>query len=431
VQTLLWFVLVLGVLIFVHELGHFLVARWYGVRVLTFSLGFGPKILKLVRGGTEYCISAVPLGGYVKMAGENSQDERVGAPDEFLSKSKWIRFQVYLAGPLMNVVLAVVILTIVLAGGADVPKYTSAAPVIGSVADGSPAAKAGIQAGDRIVSVDGRDVPTWDAMQMAVLPKANQQLSIVIARGGAQQSLTVVPASETKYELGTLGVGPVLRPQVVNVRPGMPAERAGLRRGDVIVSVAGQTGLNRTQIIDLIHNQGANPIHLGVERDGQTLDITATPEGPEGSSLLGFEFYGYEFERIDPTLPQAFVMSLQQNWDTAAEIGRNLKGLVTRETPMNQLLGPLAIADLSSSAAQLGWLSLLQFMAMISVNLAVLNLMPVPVMDGGQITILALEGIARRDLSARIKERVAMAGAALILLLMVTVLYNDIARLIR
>ena len=150
-QTILSFLLVLGVLIFVHELGHFLVARWYGVRVLTFSLGFGPKILKFTRGGTEYCISAVPLGGYVKMAGETTADERQGAPDEFLSKSKWVRFQVYLAGPAMNLVLAVVALAIVLSNGADVPRYHSEPPIIGVMEPDIDGAKAGLEVGDRLL----------------------------------------------------------------------------------------------------------------------------------------------------------------------------------------------------------------------------------------------------------------------------------------
>jgi regulator of sigma E protease len=176
VQTILSFLLVLGVLIFVHELGHFLVARWYGVRVLTFSLGFGPKILKFTRGGTEYCISVVPLGGYVKMAGETTADERQGAPDEFLSKSKWVRFQVYLAGPAMNVLLAVVALAIVLSNGADIPRYQSEPPIIGVMEPDSVAAKAGLEVGDRLLSVNGEQTATWDQLMIAVLPKANREL---------------------------------------------------------------------------------------------------------------------------------------------------------------------------------------------------------------------------------------------------------------
>jgi regulator of sigma E protease len=429
--TLAAFLLVLGVLIFVHELGHFLVARWYGVRVITFSLGFGPKILKIVRGGTEYCISAVPLGGYVKMAGETVQDEREGAPDEFLSKSKWIRFQVYLAGPLMNIGLALIASVIVLTGGADVAIYHTQPAIVGSVEADSAAAKAGIEPGDRIVSVNGKAIPTWDDLDMAVLPKAGRQIEMEVDRAGRSRTITVVPASEGKYELGNLGVRPVLRPQIVAVRPNMPGERAGLRRGDVLTSVGGQSPITREQAIKIIQKNGPEPIVFGIERDGQPLQMTITPQGPAGSSLIGFDFYGYEYQRIDPSFGEAISLSVRRNLDNAKIIGQTLKGLVTRDTPVNQLLGPLAIADLSGSAARLGWRELLDLMAMISLNLALLNLMPIPVMDGGQIMILALEGIARRDFSIRLKERITVAGAVLILLLMTVVIYNDIARFLR
>jgi regulator of sigma E protease len=374
VTTVLAFLLLIGVLIFVHELGHFLVARWYGVRVLTFSLGFGPKMLKVNRGGTEYCVSAIPLGGYVKMAGEHAQDERVGAPDEFLSKSKWVRFQVYLAGPVMNVVLAIVALTVVNVGGADVAKWVTSPPVVGSLAENGAAARAGLMPGDLILSVNGREVKSWDELQLEVLPKAGRQLALVIDRQGSRRTVTVTPAAETRYELGTLGIGPVFRPQILVVRAGMPAERVGLRRGDVLVSVAGQRGVSREQAIALIRSQGPAPIVLGIERDGQALEVTVTPEGKPGSSVVGMDIAAAEFRRVDLSLPQAFSMSLRQNWENAFLISRGLKALVTGEAPVRQLMGPLAIADLSGSAAEMGVLALLSFMAMISLNLALLNL---------------------------------------------------------
>ena len=217
ISTPATFLFVLGVLIFVHELGHFLVARWYGVRVITFSLGFGPKLLKFRRGDTEYCVSAVPLGGYVKLAGETVQDDRAGAPDEFLSKSKWIRFQVYLAGPIMNLLLAVIVLTLVLSRGAEMPLYSSAPATIGTVQPGSAAEQAGIRPGDKIVAIDGKPIATWDALSLAVLPKAGRELKLAIERAGQPLELSVVPSSESKYELGVLGVEPVIRAQVAEV----------------------------------------------------------------------------------------------------------------------------------------------------------------------------------------------------------------------
>ena len=229
-MTNLWaFLFVLGVLVFVHELGHFLLARWNGVRVLTFSLGFGTKLLKVTRGGTEYCISAIPLGGYVKMAGENPDDPRSGASDEFLSKSKWQRFQILIAGPLMNLLLAVGLMTLVMWSGATEPAFEQRAPVVGRVLPGSPAEKAGIKPGDLIVSFADKEVETWQGLQMRVVPRANREVPIVVRRDGQRQQFTVVPEAQTKYEIGDLGITPAIHPEVESVLPGTAAEAAGLR----------------------------------------------------------------------------------------------------------------------------------------------------------------------------------------------------------
>lgn len=429
--TLLSFLFVLGVLVFVHELGHFLVARWHGVRVLTFSLGFGSKIVKITRGGTEYCISAVPLGGYVKLAGETVDEARTGAPDEFLSQSKWTRFQVYIAGPVMNILLALVVLAGVLSRGADVPLYLTSPPVIGSVAVGSPAEAAGLRAGDRVVSVDGRETPTWDDLTMAVALKAGRQLTIVAVRDGQRVDVHVTPNALGRYELGDIGVVPVKRPVITGVSAHTPAERAGLRRGDVLIGINGERGLTQETFVQRIHASANVLLTLAIERAGTEMSLPVTPEGQPGSALIGVSLSEYETRRIDPTLLQAVQMSAKQNWDNTIQIGRTLRGLVTRETPVRQLMGPVAIAEMSGTAAHIGWLALFNLMAMISLNLGLINLMPVPVLDGGHIAILAVEGLARRDLSMRVKERILMAGAALIVALMVTVIYNDIARLLR
>lgn len=429
--TILSFLFVLGVLVFVHELGHFLVARWHGVRVITFSLGFGPKILKFQRGDTEYCISVIPLGGYVKLAGETMEEVQGGAPDEFMSKSKWVRFQVYLAGPVMNILLAIVVSAAVLSRGASVPLYIKAVPVIGSVAAGSPAEVAGLRVGDRVVDIDGESVSTWDAVELAVLTKAGRELSIGALRDGQTVHIRVTPAASGRFETGEIGIGPVMRPEITQVNPHSPAEEGGLRAGDVLVAVDGARGVSHHDTIERIHNSANKPLVLTVERAGAPVDVTVVPRGAEGAALIGVVISEYEVQHIDPTAMQAIKMSLAQNWEHTVMIGKTIRGLITRDTPVQQLMGPVGMAQLSGSAAEIGWTALFGLMAMISLNLGLLNLMPVPVLDGGHIAILAVEAIARRDLSARVKERVLMTGVSLVVLLMVTVIYNDIARLVR
>src|SRR5918994_6998372 len=240
--SILAFLFVLGVLIFVHELGHFMMARRIGVRVLTFSLGFGPKLLSFKRGDTEYSVSAIPLGGYVKMAGENPEDARTGAADEFLSKSKWQRFQVLVMGPVMNLLLAFVVLAIVLYQGAQIAAFQEEPVVIGSFKSDSVAPAAGLQAGDRVVMVDGLRVATWEEFSMAVLPKAKRTVTLVIERNGQALEKQIVPHSVGKFEMGDIGILPVMRPEIAAINAGEPAQDAGLKPNDVILGVGNERG---------------------------------------------------------------------------------------------------------------------------------------------------------------------------------------------
>jgi regulator of sigma E protease len=428
VVTALTFLFVLGVLIFVHEFGHFLVARLHGVRVLRFSLGFDPRIFTFRRGGTEYSVGVIPLGGFVKLAGETVEENRTGAPDEFLSKSKWVRAQVYLAGPAMNLLLAWLVLGGVLARGADEPIYWTSAPVIGKVRADSPAARAGIQIGDVVQTVNGVPTPTWESFGLAVASKADQPLSLSLRRDGGTVDVNVTPEAVGRYEIGDLGVQPVLRPQISQVTAGGPADQGGLRSGDVVLAVGGQTELDRQSVIDRIKGSAGRPLEFQVERAGTPMTLSVVPSD---AGLIGVALYGAETRRIDPTLGRALVLSAQQNWEMTVAIGTTIRDLITRDAKMNQLMGPIMIADMSGSAAQVGLLEVLRLMAGLSLNLALLNLLPIPVLDGGHIAILAAEGVARRDLSVRLKERILLAGAALIILLMVTVIYNDVMRLLR
>jgi regulator of sigma E protease len=416
--TNLWaFLFVLGVLVFVHELGHFL-------------LGFGPKLLKITRGGTEYCISAIPLGGYVKMAGETPDDPRSGASDEFLSKTKWQRFQILIAGPAMNLLLAVGVMTFVIWNGATEPAFEQRAPVVGRVLPGSPAEKAAIKPGDVIVAFADREVETWEALQMRVVPRANREVPIVIRRDGQRQHLTVVPEAQTKYEIGDLGIAPAIHPEVALVVPGSPAEQVGLKVKDVIASFNGTdtSGFTLQQMIGEIGKRAGQPVTLGIIRDGRPMDVTVTPRETNGVGRLGVQLSPFETVTIQPGFVQAMGMSVRQNWEWTAMIGEMLAGFFTAETSPRQLMGPLGIAEVAGGAASVGWAALFSTMAMVSLNLGLLNLLPIPILDGGHIAIIAIEGIARRDFSMRVKERMLMAGFAVLMLLMVTVIYNDLTR---
>jgi regulator of sigma E protease len=426
--SILAFLFVLGVLIFVHELGHFLMARRIGVRVLTFSLGFGPKLLSFKRGDTDYCISAIPLGGYVKMAGENPEDARTGAQDEFLSKSKWQRFQVLIMGPLMNLILAIVVMTGVLYQGAQVAAFQDEPVVIGSFESTSVAAAAGLQVGDRIVRVDDVAVPTWDDFSMAILPKAGRTVTLVIERNGQAIEKQVVPASVSKFELGELGIRPIMRPQLVTVNHGEPAYEAKLAPGDVVLAVGAERGLSRERIIEHIKANEGKPLTFEVLRNGQTFKTQVTPRITDGIVRIGSQISPTELRDIQPGLLDAVKMSFERNWEWTKLIVTTLVGLFTRDTSVKQLMGPVAIAQVSGDAAEQGWLPLFSLLAMISLNLGLLNLMPIPVLDGGHIAILALEGLSRRDFSMKVKEKMLLAGFVLLLMLMVTVIYNDLTR---
>ena len=437
-MTLLAFVFVLGVLVFVHELGHFLAAKRVGIRVLKFQLGFNPTILSFRRGDTEYGIGALPLGGYVKMAGESPEDvERdehgsvIVRTDEFLSKTKWQRFQVLIMGPIMNLLLAVILTAVVLHQGVETGSYEDQPVVVGVVASDSVAAKADIRPGDRIVSVAGRNVDTWDQFLMAVGTKPNREITIGLLRNGIDQTRSVTPTllpGQSRFEIGDIGVLPNVHPHLRAVTPGEPGDRAGLKSGDVILAVDGKPITFHWHLREQIAKHPEQPIRLSILRDGAAKDISVTPGRHGTVGWLGVQPVD-DTVKLKPGVGQAITLSVQKNVEMARLIFQTLGGLFTRETSPKQLMGPIAIAQLSGESAQLGWIALITLMASISLNLGLLNLMPVPVLDGGHIFIMALEGIARRDFSQAVKEKMLMAGFAVILMLMVTVIYNDLTRI--
>jgi regulator of sigma E protease len=436
VTTLLAFLFVLGVLVFIHELGHFLLARWNGVRVLTFSLGFGPKILKVQRGDTEYCVSIIPLGGYVKMAGENPEDQPTGRDDEFLAKTKWQRFQILIAGPAMNVILAVVLLAVVLMQGADVLAFLDRPAVVGAVQAGSPAERAGIRPGDLITQFGTAEIGTWEHLDMAVAARPEREVDVVVVRNGREERLKVRPdltelrtRNDARFEIGTIGVLPDVYPSVQGFVPGKPAESSGLQPGDLILAIDGERMVFRSQAIETISRKpGDQPIEFRVRRDGVDQTIAVTPYREGDRTLVGI-YLSEATTSFRPTPMEAIVMSVQRNIEMSGLILNTLKDLVTGEASPKQLMGPVGIAQLSGESAQAGWISLLTLMASISLNLGLLNLMPIPILDGGHIFIMAIETISRRDFSLAVKEKMLFVGFVLLMTLMVTVIYNDLMRI--
>jgi regulator of sigma E protease len=427
--TTLAFVFVLGVLVFVHELGHFLAAKRVGIRVLKFQLGFNPTVVSFRRGDTEYSIGALPLGGYVKMAGENPEDTRTGRSDEFLSKTKWERFQVLIMGPVMNIALALVLTALVLYQGVERLAHEDQPPVVGVVAADSVASRSDIKPGDRIVSVAGRPVNTWEQFLIAVGTKPDREVEIGLLRNGLEQTRKVTPAviRQSRFEFGDIGVLPNAHPFVRSVQPGGAAEKAGMKIGDVVLTVNGQPITFAYHLKEAIAKHPEQPITLTILRDGTQQTIQATPARNGNEGLLGIGI-GDETVKIKPGIGEAITLSVQKNYEYSALIFQTLWGLFSGETSPKQLMGPVAIAQLSGEAASLSWIALFSLMASISLNLGLLNLMPIPVLDGGHITIMALEGLARRDFSMRVKEKMLLAGFVLILMLMVTVIYNDLTR---
>ncbi|HYB95546.1 MAG TPA: RIP metalloprotease RseP [Vicinamibacterales bacterium] len=433
--TLFSFLFVLGVLVFIHELGHFLLARWNGVRVLVFSLGFGPKLLKVQRGDTEYCISAIPLGGYVKMAGENPDDPQTGADDEFMSKSKWQRFQILIAGPAMNILLAVVLLAAILMQGADVLAYLDRPAVVGAVQPGSPAERAGILPGDQITRFGTAGIETWEHLDMAVAARPEREVDVVVIRDGREQRMKITAdltelrtRNDARFEVGTIGVLPDVYPSVQSTQPGSPAEAAGFQPGDEILSVDGQRMVFRSMVVEAISKKPEQPVVFTIRRNGQEQSITVTPRKEGDTARIGM-FMNEATRPFKPTPLEAIGMSVQRNIEMSGLIIGTLKDLVTGEASPKQLMGPVGIAQLSGESAQAGWIALFGLMASISLNLGLLNLMPIPVLDGGHIFIMAIETISRRDFSLQVKEKMLFVGFVLLMTLMVTVIYNDLTRI--
>jgi regulator of sigma E protease len=425
--------IVLGVMILIHEWGHYAAAKFFKVRVEVFSIGFGKRLLGFRRGETDYRISAIPLGGYVKMSGENPMDERTGDPGEFLSHPRWQRFVIAIAGPFMNIVLAVGLLTLVYMVHYEYPAFVDQPGVIAYVKPASAAAEIGLQAGDRIVRIAGIENPTWEQIGLKVMLSPNEGLPVTINRNGQILEKTIVPKPITTNEVGSAGWSPRQGIIVADVDAGMPAAKAGLKEGDEIVGVNGKTVGVIDSLIDTLQETKDQVVDVDVMRDGKQLTFKLQPvladaEDKTKRYRVGFESTARMKVGQLPLIP-AFQRSLEDNRRYSLVLLELIQKMAQAKVSMRQVEGPIGIGSaIGHAVTEKGWTPLLGLTAGISLNLGIFNLLPIPILDGGVILLLLIEGLMRRDISLQIKERIYQAAFVFLVLFAVTVIYNDIAK---
>lgn len=429
-QNIWWLLVLIGVMILIHELGHFWAARFFDVRVEAFSFGFGPRLFGFRRGETDFRFSAILFGGYVKMSGEQPGEDAAD-PRSFSAKPRWQRLIIAFAGPAMNIILAVALLT-----GLFMFRYpklanADAPATIGYIQKDSPAAQAGLREGDVIVQIEDIRNPKWEDVMVQEIASARKPMTVAYMRDGQRQTTTVTPVLDSNTGVGSAGWEEYNQVQVAAVLPGMDAEKKGLQRGDVLVAANGQPIRSLARLQDVVRANAGKPVNIDYRRGDKILQATITPawSEPEGQWLIGVQL-----ERpvviTQLSFPEAIRESVRQNVRSASLIYQFLQGLVERRMSAKSLEGPIGIARLSGDAAREGPTAFVALMAMVSLNLAVFNLLPIPILDGGLILMLLIEMLMRRDMSLQVKEAVFKVGMVFLMAVVVFVLYNDISKLL-
>ncbi len=454
--------LVLGGMIVIHEFGHFIVAKLFGIRVDVFSVGFGKRLFGIKKGDTDYRLSLIPLGGYVKMAGENLDEQVTGAPYEFQSKPKWQRLCVAVAGPVMNVLTAIAIPAIIAMIHFESYTYINNQPVVNAVAVGSAAEAAGIRRGDLILSIDGTQNPTWSQVEDAIMVNPGHEIPVTIRRGNETIQLKMPVASiEIQNEkIGEGGLEPFLGPNtklvVAILSPGMPGEQAGLKVGDQIIAVNGKpvepnvdpsnasATANADSNTKVLHGQfdvireirasNGQPITMTVKRGDETLPITTTPKLEDGIPKIGFLPSPKDADKKEE--PLSLIAAIKHGVNENIRIIQLTKAALAQvftgqRSARDTVAGPVGIAAIVGQAAEQGVEPVLRLAGMLSLNLGIFNLLPIPVLDGGLIFMILLEavlGVFGLPLTMRIKERMMQVGMVMLMLLMGFVIFNDISK---
>ncbi len=441
-EDVLWLLVLIGVMINIHELGHFWAARFFDVKVEAFSFGFGTKLFGFRRGETEYRVSLLPIGGYVKMAGELAGDGNptsgntyVDDPRSLPAKPRWQRLIIAFAGPFMNLVLAVAVLT-----GLYMVKHQKISEadlqaIIGHVMPDSAAAKAGIQGGDRIVALDGKKNPTWEDVGYREVTSAYRPMYLTIERNGRRFDTVVTPVLNERLGVGFAGWDERGTIQLGSVEPGYPAEKAGLRKGDVLISVNGEPMHSQIKFQEITKNSNGKPIDIEFSRGGEAHRVRVEPifaklDGPARWMIGVMPQQKLNLITTKLSFPEALAESVRQNKKGALLMVEFLKGVVQRRMSTKNLTGPIGIAQLSGDAAREGPSAFFMLMSMVSLQLAIINLLPIPIMDGGVILMLLVEMVMQRDLSLNVKEVVFKLGFVTIVALLAFAIYNDISKMI-
>jgi len=424
------FVLVLGILVFVHEFGHFIVAKSLRIGVPVFSLGLGPRLFGFFRGGTDYRVSWVPLGGYVRLAGEDP-NEQTGAPEEFLSRPRWQRFLVFVAGAVFNIVLALVVTwTILVAYGRPEARHPDAYPVVALVEEGAAAEAAGLLEGDAVLAINDRDARLSEVQRDEIMFSPGKAVQVRIERDGAEMTISLEVGADEVYGLGHAGWFLVQEgsepPTILSVHEGWPAEEAGVREGDRVLALGGWEPVSEVEFRSLLAKNPEQELELKLDRGGETVVVTVVPRRDEdGRGKIGVVPSAGGYVTREFGAWEAVGESVQINIELSAVLFVTLKKMFTGDIPVRALSGPIEIARVSRQMVT-SMQSFLGLLAFISLQLGILNLLPIPVLDGGHILILGVEGTMRRSLPDRLKERVMLAGLVFLLAVFSIVIYLDL-----